>query len=127
MILNSKQELEKLFEDNICTTELNEESYSKSRYIGQNLFDDLIKYELNFEPYIEIAKHCSMQNTEIMRSIKTNRFYIGFVNLGGHGARCEVRPVRLGEVENPNYLKKMLENYGQALDCGIDLKEHYDI
>jgi hypothetical protein len=127
MVLSSKQELEKLFEDNSCTTELNEESYSKSRYIDQNLFDNLIKYELNFEPYIEIAKHCSMQSTEIMRSIKTNRFYIGFVNLGGHGARWEVRPVRLGEVENPKYLKKMLENYGQALDWGIDLKENYDI
>jgi hypothetical protein len=62
-----------------------------------------------------------------MRSTKTNRFYIGFVNLGGHGARWEVRPVRLGEVENSNYLKKMLENYGQALDWGIDLKENYDI
>ncbi|MES2811520.1 MAG: hypothetical protein V4670_03535 [Bacteroidota bacterium] len=127
MILDSKEELEQLFEDNSCTTELNEESYSKSRYIDQNIFDNLVKYELNFEPYIEIAKHCLMESIQIMRSMNTNRFYIGFVNLGGHSARFEVRPVRLGEVENSSYIKKMLENYGQVLDWGIDLKENYDI
>lgn len=127
MTLNSIDELKNLFHDNICKLVLNEESYSKTIYIDQLIFDDLTKFELNFEPYIEIAKSCLMSSITVMKSKTTNRFYIGFVNLGGHGARFEVRPVRLQEILNIDYIRKMFANYGQELDWGIDIKEKYEV
>lgn len=127
MTISSQQELEKLFANNHCKIELNEDSYSKTRYINQFLFDHLIKYELNFEPYTEIAKRCSMSSIQLMRSTATNRFYIGFVNLGGHGARYEVRPVRLSEVEYHLYIERMFADYAKELDWGISLNEDYEI
>lgn len=127
MVLNSIEELKNLFHDNICKLNLNEESYSKTIYIDQLIFDDLSKFELNFEPYIDIAKSCLMSSITVMKSKTTNRFYIGFVNLGGHGARFEVRPVRLKEILNVDYIRKMFANYGQELDWGIDIKEKYEV
>jgi hypothetical protein len=106
---------------------LEESSYNKTRYIDGEIYKDLIKYKLNFEPYTEIAKRCSMNSIFIMRSARTNRFYIGFLNIGGHGARYEVRPVRLREIKNEQYIEYMFANHGQQLDRGIDLNEKYEI
>lgn len=127
MNINSRYELEKLFENNSCKIELKEENYSKTRYINQILFDNLVKYELNFEPYIQISKKCSLSSIQIMMSNETNRFYIGFVNIGGHGVKYEIKPVRLHEVEDHEYIERMFANYAQELDWGIDLNENYKI
>jgi hypothetical protein len=81
MAINSVKELENLFETHICDAKLDENSYSKTRYIGQNTFNNMVIYHLNFEPYTDIAKRCSMTALNVFRSIKTNRFYIGFVNV----------------------------------------------
>lgn len=127
MTLNSINELKNLFHDNIYKLDLNENSYSKTIYIDQLIFENLIKFDLNFEPYIDIAKSCLLTSITVMKSKTTNRFYIGFVNLGGHGARYEVRPVRIKEIQNYDYIKKMFANYGQELDWGIDINEKYEV
>jgi hypothetical protein len=75
MTLNSLAELENLFQDNICKLDLNEESYSKTIYIDQSIFDRLIKFDLNFNPYINIAKGCLMTSITVMKSKTTNRFF----------------------------------------------------
>lgn len=127
MTLNSLDELKNIFHDNICKLDLNEESYSKTIYIDESIYDNLIKVELNFEPYIDIAKSCSMRFISVMKSDTTNRFYIGFANLGGHAPRYEIRPVRLQEILNFDYIRKMFANYGQELDRAIDTKEKYEV
>lgn len=127
MTIDSKVELRQLFEENKPLCELNEYSYSKSRYVTRLEFDSLIQYKLDFEPYLEIARRCSMSGIYVMRSPITNRFYIGFINLGGHGAMWEVRPVRIKEVEDASYIERMLKDHGQQLDWGIDLNENYKI
>lgn len=127
MILNTIEELKKLFNSDNSAIELNEECYSKTIYVDSNIFDELVKYSLDFEPYKTIAEKCLMTSVQIMKSEKTNRFYIGFMNLGGHGARCEVRPVRLKEVLNFEYVEKMFADYGQELDRVIDIKLKYEV
>ena len=107
--------------------ELGESSYHKTIYVESSEFNQLIKYELNFEPHISIANECLMKSIQLMRSEKTNRFYIGIVNLGGHRAIFEIRPVRLNEILNFEYLKKMFQNYAQELDWGIDINEKYEV
>ena len=125
--INSQEELKKLFEEYRPNFELNESSYSKTRYVDGSVYRGFVFYFLEFEPYAEIAKQCSMGVVGIKRSLKTNRFYIGFINLGGHGAVYEIRPVRLKEVLDLEYMKSMFENYCQKMDWGIDLKENYEI
>ena len=127
MIINSAEDLENIFRNNICKLDLKEESYSKTIYIDQATFDNLIKFDLNFEPYTDIASSCLMTSITVMRSKTTNRFYIGFANVSGHGPRYEVRPVRLKEILNFDYIKKMFANYGQELDWGIDINEKYEV
>lgn len=127
MTLNSVSELEKLIKDNICVEDLSEECYSKTIYVEQATMDNLIKYELDFQPYMDIAKKCLLQSIQIMKSTHTNRFYIGLVNLGGHGPAYEIRPVRLAEIKDHKYIEKMFANHGQELDWGIDINIKYKI
>ena len=127
MKINSISELEKLFKVYRCKAKISEASFIKTRYIDQITYDRLIRYELKFDPYVDIAERCSMKLLEIMRSPITNRFYIGFVNIGGHGARWEIRPVGLLEVKNYQYMERMFAKYGQQLDWDIDLNENYEI
>lgn len=125
--LISEEELNDLIIKFPCTQVLDSQCYSKTRYIEQSEFDDLIKYILLFEPYLEIAKRCLMSAVPILRSKRTNRLYIGFVNLGGHRAMCEVRPIRIEEIKNIAYIGKMYSNNGQALDWGLDINQNYVI
>ena len=81
MTLNSVSELEKLIKDNICVEDLSEECYSKTIYVEQATMDNLIKYELDFQPYMDIAKKSLLQSIQIMKSTHTNIFYIGFDSL----------------------------------------------
>ena len=125
--VNSSAELDKLFSMYQCECEIEPGSYRKTRYIDSLAYDNLVKYELAFPLYTEIAKSCSMAFVKIMRSTQTNRFYIGFVNLGGHGPAYEIRPVQLSDVKNYEYMQKMFANYGEQLDWGVDLKENYKV
>ena len=111
--INSQEELKKLFDEYRPKFELNESSYSKTRYVDDQTYCDLFLYLLDFEPYIEMAKNCSMIGISLKRSEKTNIFYIGFFNDGGHRSISELRPVRLKEVLDLEYMKSMFENYCQ--------------
>ena len=127
MKINTTAQLQQLFNENQSIVELKEDSYKKTIYVDKPIFDSLVKFDLDFEPYINVAKECLMQSIQIMQSTKTNRFYIGLVNLGGHAPAYEIRPVRLIEILNIDYIKKMFNNYGQELDWGIDINEKYEI
>ncbi len=127
MSINSKSELEELFLSTIIKKSLNEDSYSKTRCVTVSEFKLLKSYDLNFEPYNSIAVECGMIQTPILQSEKTNRFYIGFLNLGGHGAFGEIRPIRLKEILNLNYIKEMYENHGAKMDREVDMNENYEI
>jgi len=127
MKLKSISELETLFSDYKSNSEIKLDSFRKTRYIDSRTFDNLVSYELDFAPYNEIAKRCSMGSFFIMRSTRTNRFYIGFLNLGGHGPVYEIRPVRLPDVKDYEYMEKMFANHAQQLDWGVDIKEDYKV
>jgi hypothetical protein len=127
IVINSLPELRELFRLSPCKAEIAEESFGKTRYVSYQIFKELECYELWFEPYQEIARQCSMTQVLVFKSQITNRFYIGFVNLGGHGARWEIRPVKLEHVLDHDYLKKMYRNHAQELDWGIDLHENYEV
>ncbi len=125
--ITSEQQLDKLFNSHQCNFYIDPSCYRKTRYIEDKTYDDLIKYRLNFEPYIQIAKVCSMLNIHIYRSRFTNRFYIGFFNTGGHAPRFEIRPLRLEDIKNYSYIQDMFSNHAQKLSWGIDINENYDI
>jgi len=125
--VNSSDELDKLFAEHKCEVEIEPDSFRKTRYIDSKTYDNLVKYELAFPLYTEIAKSCSMAFFKIMRSTQTNRFYIGFINLGGHGPAYEIRPVQLSDIKNYEYMEKMFANHAEQLDWGIDLKENYQV
>lgn len=127
IVLNSEQELKNVVENNPCIEILAESSFRKTRYVEQKVMDELVKYHLCYEPYLSIAKRCMMNEIEVMRSLATNRFYIGFVNLGGHRAVCEIRPVRVSEMVDHEYIEKMFANYGAEMDRGIDITENYTV
>jgi hypothetical protein len=127
MKIDNIEKLQRIFNDISCINELKEDSYKKTIYVDKSIFDSLIKFDLDFEPYINVAEECLMQSLQIMQSTKTKRFYIGFVNLGGHAPAYEIRPVRLIEILNIDYIEKMFKNYGQELDWGIDINEKYEI
>ncbi|HUC80187.1 MAG TPA: hypothetical protein VMR70_04690 [Flavisolibacter sp.] len=127
MKIKSVQELEMLFTDYPCLAQIANDSFTKTRYVDRMTFEALEKYELDFHPYTDIAKKCLMSDIPLLRSQKTNRFYIGFTNLGGHGAVWEIRPVGITEVKDVDYLERMYANNGQQLDWGIDLSEKYEI
>jgi hypothetical protein len=127
MKIDTIEKLQQIFNENSCNNELEEDSFKKTIYVDKSIFDSLIKYDLDFEPYIKVAKECLMQSIQIMQSTKTNRIYIGFVNLGGHSPAYEIRPVRLIEILNIDYIEKMFNNYGQELDWGIDINEKYEV
>lgn len=125
--LKSEKELLEVINRYPCQAILDESSFRKTRYISDSDYEGLIKYYLLFDPYIAIAEKCRVRAVPIMRSPKTNRFYIGFVNTGGHRSMCEVRPVRLEEICDTGYIEKMYECHGAGLDYGIDRFESYDI
>lgn len=125
--LKSEKELFQIMNCYPCHSVLDEDSFSKTRYIPDSDYDALIKYHLVYEPYVAIAEKCRMRAVPIMRSPKTNRFYIGFVNTGGHKAICEVRTVRFEEICDSDYIEKMYSDYGAELDQGIDQFEAYNI
>lgn len=127
MKIYTTEQLQQLFNENQIIVELKEDSYKKTIYVDKPIFDSLVKFDLDFEPYINVAKKCLMQSIQIMQSTKTNRFYIGLVNLGGHAPAYEIRPVRLIEILNIDYIEKMFNNYGQELDWGIDINEKYEV
>jgi hypothetical protein len=127
MKIDTVEQLQELFNENSSIVELKEESYIKTIYVDKSIFDSLVKFDLAFEPYNNVAKECLMQSIQIMQSTKTKRFYIGLINLGGHDPAYEIRPVRLIEILNIAYLKKMFNNYGQELDWGIDINEKYEV
>ena len=127
MKIDTIEQLQQLFNENLSMVELKEDSFKKTIYVDKSIFDSLIKFDLAFEPYINIAKECLMESIQIMQSTKTNRFYIGLVNFGGHAPAYEIRPVRLIEILNITYIKKMFNNYGQELDWGIDINEKYEV
>lgn len=68
-----------------------------------------------------------MSAIPIFRSKRTNRLYIGFVNLGGHRSMYEVRPIMIEGIKNVAYIEKMYANYAQELDWGIDINQNYVI
>src|SRR5688500_3222634 len=125
--IKSIQELQELFEAYPCRIKLEEESFAKTRYISWQQYKDLVVYQLDFQPYAAIAERCAMTSMSIMRSPKTNTFYIGFINLGGHAAAVEIRPVRLQEAIDFEYLERMFAHHARNLDIGIDLQEDYEI
>mgnify|MGYP001095048725 CR=1 FL=1 len=126
-IIKSQEDLEELFRELPCNQQIENDSYRKTRFVNNVVFDNLIKYKLDYEPYISIAKRCSMTHIDIMRSQKTNRFYIGFLNTGGHGARYEIRPVKKVDIMDFGYIEDMFANFGQKMDWGIELNENYEI
>ena len=125
--LKSEKELLQIINRYPCHSVLDESRFSKTRYISDSDYDELIKYHLVFEPFVSIAEKCRMRAIPVMRSQKTGRFYIGFVNTGGHKAMCEVRPVRFEEICDSDYIEKMYANHGAELDNGIDRFATYDI
>ncbi len=125
--IKSEIELKSLFESYQCKTEIEISSYRKTRYVDDGIYNNLVRYRLNFEPFTRIAKSCSMRCIDIMRSEYTNRFYIGFLNTGGHRAVCEIRPVRLADIFDYSYINDMFANHAQKLDWGIDINENYEI
>jgi hypothetical protein len=125
--INSEAELKELFDTYICKSELNESSFRKTRYIDHSVSNNLDRYKLNFEPYIKIADRCGMNYVDILRSKQTNRFYLGFLNTGGHGAVYEIRPSRLSDILNYGYIEDMFANHAQKLDWGIDINEEYEV
>jgi len=127
IIINSIDELKDLFKTYSCVTEIDNTNYRKTRYVSGKVFDNLIKYELDFEPFISIKNRIFMSGIPLMRSETTNRYYIGFVNLGGHGPAFEIRPVRLSDVLDFKYIERMYENHGLILDREIELNANYDI
>ena len=124
MKINLISELENLFKEYPCSFEIGDESFIKFRVVSENIYESFISYELNFWPYVQIAQKCSMSYIDIMRSPKTNRFYIGFTNLAGHAPRCEVRPVKLSQVKNHWYMESLFANYCELLGRGIDSNEY---
>jgi hypothetical protein len=127
IIIESTKALKEIAEINPDKSPLPESSYDKTRFIGHREFDAMIEYVLSYEPYIKIAERCGMDRFNILQSPVTNRFYIGFINIGGHAPRCEVRPVRLKEIAYADYMLSMFENQGQKLDWGLDLNENYEV
>ena len=127
MNISSEKELEELYLSMTTKNTLNEISYSKTRYISVPEFQLLKRYDLDFEPYNSIALECKMNRISILQSKTTKRFYIGYLNLGGHGAFGVIRPVRLKEITNLKYIKEMYENHGEKMNLTVDLNVDYEI
>ena len=125
--LYSEEELIEVAAKYPCSQVLDERYYSVTRYVSQDQFESLIQYSLLYEPYLEVAKNCSMSWVSILRSEITNRFYIGLVNLGGHGAVYEIRPITIERIKDVAYIHKMFANHGRELDQGIELNQEYQI
>ncbi len=72
--------------------------------ISPSEFNKLVKFTISFGEYDKFW---------MMYHPKTNEFFLGDMNNGGHGARCRIIKVERAEIlTNPSHMNKWYENRG---------------
>jgi hypothetical protein len=118
-----EQELEKYGEVELLPTE----SFNRARYASSSEFESLERIELLFEPYLSIANDCNMTLCPVFRSPVTNRLYVGYVNIGGHGSKIEIKPITVKQALNPVFIKNMYKDYAKEINDSVDPTLNYKI
>ena len=125
--VNSEEELVSLLVKEKEIMALPHSIQVKSRYCSFDIYDSLIDLSLNFEPYISVARRCGMKYCSIMQSKKTNRFYVGYINNGGHASRCEIMPISNENILNPDYIESVYRDYALKINRAVDPELSYEI
>ncbi|WP_413662926.1 hypothetical protein ACG1BZ_17410 [Microbulbifer sp. CNSA002] len=125
--VKSQDELVTLLKRTIEREVLPSTSKDKSRYVSFEDYIGLIRYSLSFEPYISVAKRCSMNGCYVLQSKQTNRFYVGYTNHGGHAPKWEIMPVTSDEILNSECMESFYENHAQKIHWAIDPEQSYEI
>lgn len=125
--VTSLAELVELFADSESAYDGFSWDYAKSRYGSYQDLQEMPEYQLNFEPYIQIAEKCGMKSLSLKRSSTTGRFYAWNINLGGHTPRLELRPVTLNQVVDLALMKQYHENWACGLGCNIEINPACEI
>lgn len=127
VFIESLIELEQLFVESASAYIDFLGSFDKSVYGNLSLADTMTDYELCFEPYISLAKELGMTRFSLRQSTTTKRLYLWNFNIGGHGARFELRPVLLEHVLDIPLMRDLHQNHALLLGRNIDLDTHYEI
>ena len=114
--VSSISDLEKLYSELTQESKLPQSCYETTLLISNVEFGKLIYFQLASEPFIEVAKYCGMASFGIYGSEK--RFYLGHINVAGHGARFVIRPVLLDQLLDVVLMKSLNEDYCQRLESG---------
>ncbi|WP_024611612.1 hypothetical protein [Pseudoalteromonas sp. TB64] len=126
-IISKHDQLVLLFDESQPSYESFEGDYTRSRYGTYQNFFDMPEYQLDYSPFIELALECGMSSFSLKRSSKTGRIYAWNTNIGAHGPKLELRPVKLQHVMNMPLMKKYHENWAYELGCNIDIDATYEI
>ncbi|WP_444930487.1 hypothetical protein ACJJIF_01480 [Microbulbifer sp. SSSA002] len=124
-LLKDRAGLEKLFYEDLFGAA--DEVSSVGIYGSGKHLKEMPEYELNFEPYIGLAKSCGMCSMSLNKSCETGRLYLWSVNLGGHAPRLELVPVSLSLVLDLDFMRRMHENHGHFLALKVDASANYKI
>lgn len=124
-ILKSRLDLITLFNGDRCC--ISGQEVFPGIYGTQKHLKEMPEYELDYSPYIELARWCGMKSMSLKVSEVTGRVYLWNVNIGGHGPRLELMPVSFNQVEDPEFMKKMHENHAYNIGLEVDSSASYKI
>ena len=114
--IGAMSELEELYSELTQDSSLPKSCYETTVLISNVEFGELVYFQLAFEPFVSLAKHCGMTSFGIYGS--KNRLYLGHINTAGHGARFMIRPILLNQLLDVTLMKSLNEDYCQRLESG---------
>ncbi|SHO58996.1 hypothetical protein [Vibrio quintilis] len=126
IILKSTQDLKQLFQSyQDVDHDKTEAFYLQSIYIDEHQFNAMTFYELDFEPYISLAYSVNASCFGIRKSPK--RFYLSHINNGGHRVLCTIRPVRLSQLQDIDYLYTLEQDYCRQLEADAIRSDEFEV
>lgn len=118
MISHSRSDFETQILASTPDRELPARCYQKSIYISAAEFRSLAEITLDFSPFDGLV---------VYQSGDTHRLYAGNINLAGHGARFEIRPLRKSDLESAELLTRLYDNFAEEMGKSVDRNLNYPL
>lgn len=124
--LHHMQDVINLFDTISPVAKLPAICYQNTRYIRWSEFDDMVVYELDFEPYLSIAELCDMYYFTLHKS--QQRLYLTHCNDAGHPPpRWEARPITLSQLIDVELMTYLMRDHAYQLGLRINFDLDYQI
>ena len=111
--ISDKDKLRQLFDEDLSV-----EGSRESLIVPAQIFKQLEEFELNFEPYLSLARTCQLTSFSLYKDPESGRNYLGVLNDGGHATVFFIKPITYEELGDLTFIENLLANFGENLQKG---------